>query len=105
MNDGVAQFLQGDWQTNLGIHVSILGQTQPPFIGNRLKGDYVMSRDGWQFDYNHPQDWYDNLWGKAVLSANANTTGYDFPTYDSTLAHGGQAPARPGAAVVQPACH
>ncbi len=86
LNDGAAQFLQGDWQTNLGIHVSILGQTQPPFIGNRLKGDYVMSRDGWQFDYNHPQDWYDNLWGKAVLSANASTTGYDSATYDSTLA-------------------
>ena len=43
LNDGVAQFLQGDWQTNLGIHVSILGQTQPPFIGNRLKGDYMMT--------------------------------------------------------------
>lgn len=92
LNDSVAQFLQGDWQTNLGIHVSILGQTQPPFIGNRLKGDYVMSRDGWQFDYNHPQDWYDNLWGKAVLSADASTSGYDSATYDSTLAQADKLP-------------
>jgi oligopeptide transport system substrate-binding protein len=92
LNDAAAQFLQGQWQTNLGIHVNIQGQTQPPFIGNRLKGDYMMSRDGWQFDYNHPQDWYDNLWGAAVLSANANTSGYDSPTYDSTLAQADKLP-------------
>jgi oligopeptide transport system substrate-binding protein len=92
LNDAAAQFLQGQWQTNLGIHVNIQGQTQPPFIGNRLKGDYMMSRDGWQFDYNHPQDWYDNLWGGAVLSANANTSGYDSPTYDSTLAQADKLP-------------
>jgi oligopeptide transport system substrate-binding protein len=92
LNDSTAQFLQSQWQTNLNIHVSILGQTQPPFIGNRLKGDYMMSRDGWQFDYNHPQDWYDNLWGAAVLSANANTSGYDSPTYDSTLAQADKLP-------------
>ena len=92
LNDSTAQFLQGQWQTNLGLHVNIQGQTQPPFIGNRLKGDYMMSRDGWQFDYNHPQDWYDNLWGAAVLSANANTSGYDSPTYDSTLAQADKLP-------------
>jgi oligopeptide transport system substrate-binding protein len=92
LNDSTAQFLQGQWQTNLGIHVNIQGQTQPPFIGNRLKGDYMMSRDGWQFDYNHPQDWYDNLWGAAVLSANASTSGYDSPTYDSTLAQADKLP-------------
>jgi oligopeptide transport system substrate-binding protein len=92
LNDAAAQFLQGQWQTNLNIHVNIQGQTQPPFIGNRLKGDYMMSRDGWQFDYNHPQDWYDNLWGAAVLSANANTSGYDSPTYDSTLAQADKLP-------------
>lgn len=92
LNDAAAQFLQSQWQTNLGIHVNIQGQTQPPFIGNRLKGDYMMSRDGWQFDYNHPQDWYDNLWGAAVLSANANTSGYDSPTYDSTLAQADKLP-------------
>jgi oligopeptide transport system substrate-binding protein len=92
LNDSAAQFLQSQWQTNLGIHVNIQGVTQPPFIGNRLKGDYMMSRDGWQFDYNHPQDWYDNLWGKALLSASSNTSGYDSPTYDSTLASADKLP-------------
>ena len=92
LNDATAQFLQSQWQTNLGIHVNIQGVTQPPFIGNRLKGDYMISRDGWQFDYNHPQDWYDNLWGAAILSANASTSGYDSPTYDSTLAQADKLP-------------
>jgi ABC-type oligopeptide transport system substrate-binding subunit len=51
-----------------------------------------MSRDGWQFDYNSPQDWYDNLWGAAVLSAGANTSGFDDPQYDSILAQADQLP-------------
>jgi ABC-type oligopeptide transport system substrate-binding subunit len=47
----------------------------------------VLSRDGWQADYNHPQDWYDNLWGKIVGCPDSGcTTGYDPPAYDTLLA-------------------
>ena len=55
------------------------------FINNRLSGKYEMSRDGWQFDYNHPQDWYDNLWGAIPTAEGANTSGFDDPQYDSIL--------------------
>jgi oligopeptide transport system substrate-binding protein len=82
----VSQYLQSQWQTNLGVHVTINTVSDASiFISNRLSGKYVMSRDGWQFDYNHPQDWYDNLWGVYVTSAGANTSGFDDPQYDSIL--------------------
>ena len=86
LNDPVAEYLQNDWQTNLGIHVNLnpVGDASQ-FISNRLGGQYEMSRDGWQFDYNNPQDWFDNLWGYLATAAGANTSGFDDPTYDSIL--------------------
>jgi ABC-type oligopeptide transport system substrate-binding subunit len=89
----VAEYLQNDWQTNLGIHVNLnpVGDASQ-FISNRLGGQYMMSRDGWQFDYNNPQDWYANLWGAFATAAGANTSGFDDPTYDSVL---NQADAEP----------
>ena len=87
LNDPVAQYLQAQWKSNLGINVTLDPSSDASaFISNRLSGKYVMSRDGWQFDYNHPQDWYDNLWGAQANNAGANTSGYDSSTYDSTLA-------------------
>ena len=93
LNDAVAEYLQNDWQTNLGIHVNLnpVGDASQ-FISNRLGGQYMMSRDGWQFDYNNPQDWYANLWGAFATAAGANTSGFDDPTYDSVL---NQADAEP----------
>ena len=86
LNEGVATYLQSQWQTNLGVHVTLNAVSDASiFISNRLSGKYQMDRDGWQFDYNHPQDWYDNLWGVYATSAGANTSGFDDPTYDSTL--------------------
>src|SRR5438445_7361651 len=45
-----------------------------------------MSRDGWQADYDHPQDWFDNLWGSVATQGTSNTGGYATKSYDDTLA-------------------
>jgi len=83
LNDPVATYLQGQWSTNLGIQVSLDPHPDASaFISDRLGGKFVMSRDGWQFDYNHPQDWFDNLWGGLVVGA--NTSGFADPTGDPT---------------------
>ena len=75
LNDPVASFLQGQWQKNLGVNVALdPNPDASAFIASRLTGKYVMARDGWQFDYNHPQDWFDNLWGTSACGA--NTSGY-----------------------------
>jgi ABC-type oligopeptide transport system substrate-binding subunit len=86
INDPVASFLQGQWHDNLKVDVALDPHPDASaFIGDRLAGKFVMARDGWQFDYNHPQDWYDNLWGYLQTASDSNTSGFDDPTYDSVL--------------------
>ena len=73
LNDPVASFIQGQWQKNLGVNVTLdPNPDASAFIAKRLAGGYVLSRDGWQFDYNHPQDWFDNLWGTSACGANSS---------------------------------
>jgi ABC-type oligopeptide transport system substrate-binding subunit len=87
LNKPTAEFLQSQWHDNLGVDVAIAPVSHSQFIQARLKGAYVISRDGWQADYNHPQDWFDNLWGKFVGCPDSGcTTGYDTAAYDTLLA-------------------
>jgi oligopeptide transport system substrate-binding protein len=87
LNKPTAEFLQSQWHDNLGVDVAIQPVSHSQFIKGRLKGSYVLSRDGWQADYNHPQDWYDNLWGKIVGCPDSGcSSGYDTKAYDDLLA-------------------
>ncbi|HEY1456433.1 MAG TPA: peptide ABC transporter substrate-binding protein [Candidatus Dormibacteraeota bacterium] len=93
LNGSVAQFLQDQWQTNLGVHVNLLPQDHSAFIKGYLSGKYMMARNGWQADYNHPQDWVDNLWGKIPGCPDANCgSGYDTQAYDQAVAAADQLP-------------
>jgi ABC-type oligopeptide transport system substrate-binding subunit len=57
------------------------------FIDARLRGSYVLSRDGWQAEYDHPQEWFDNLWGRLAGCPDVTcTSGYDTKAYDSLVA-------------------
>src|SRR6202163_2475406 len=86
LNKPTAEFLQSQWHDSLGVDVSIAPVSHSQFIKGRLKGQYTLSRDGWQADYNHPQDWFDILWGKFVGCPDSGcTTGYDTTAYDSLL--------------------
>jgi oligopeptide transport system substrate-binding protein len=86
LNKPTAEFLQSQWHDNLGVDVAIAPVSHSQFIQARLKGAYALSRDGWQADYNHPQDWFDNLWGKFVGCPDSGcTTGYDTAAYDALL--------------------
>jgi oligopeptide transport system substrate-binding protein len=87
LNKPTAEFLQSQWHDNLGVDVSLQAVSHSQFIKARLKGSYVLSRDGWQADYNHPQDWVDNLWGKIVGCPDSGcTSGYDTAAYDAAVA-------------------
>ncbi len=82
-----ATFLQDQWQTNLGIHVDIKAETHAQFIRDRLSGKFVMTRDGWQADYNYPQDWFDGLYGKIPGCPDSScTSGYDTTAFDALAA-------------------
>src|ERR1700736_1686182 len=87
LNGVVAQFLQDQWQTNLGVHVDLQPVDHSAFVKGYLSGKYVLARNGWQADYNHPQDWYDNLWGKIPGCPDSNCgSGYVTPAYDAAVA-------------------
>jgi ABC-type oligopeptide transport system substrate-binding subunit len=82
-----AVFLQDQWQTNLGVKVNLIAVSHHAFILARLAGKYAISRDGWQADYNHPQDWFANLFGSALGCPDSGcTSGYSTPAYDALLA-------------------
>ena len=86
LNKPTAEFMQSQWQDNLGVHVDLQAVSHSAFIKARLKGSYVLSRDGWQADYNHPQDWFDNLWGTQLgCPDSACTSGYNTPAYDALV--------------------
>jgi oligopeptide transport system substrate-binding protein len=87
LHEATARFLQAEWGTNLGISISLQAVPHTRFVAERLKGMYVMSRDGWAADYDHPQDWFDNLWGRAAGCPDVTcSSGYDTHAYDQLLA-------------------
>lgn len=60
-NKAIADNLQSQWQTNLGIHVDTQSTDFPTFLTARQDKKYVLFRDSWGADYDNPQDWFDNL--------------------------------------------
>jgi ABC-type oligopeptide transport system substrate-binding subunit len=86
-NEPAAKLLQAQWLDNLGVSVKLQSVPHSRFITERLKGSYVLSRDGWAADYNHPQDWFDNLYGQTAGCPDVScTTGYETKAYDQLLA-------------------
>jgi oligopeptide transport system substrate-binding protein len=86
-NEATAKLLQAQWLSNLGISVDLRAIPRAAFITNRLRGDYVLSRDGWTAEYNSPQTWFDNLWGVTAGCPDATcTSGYVTKAYDQLLA-------------------
>jgi len=60
-----AENVQAQWQANLGIHVNLQPVDHAAFIKNYTAHKYALFREGWQADYDHPQDWWDNLFIKT----------------------------------------
>ena len=86
-NEPVARFLQSQWLDNLGVTVKLQTVAHARFITDRLTGSYVLSRDGWTGDYDNPQDWFDNLWGRVAGCPDAGcSSGYQTTAYDQLLA-------------------
>lgn len=87
LNKAVAENLQDQWNTNLGVQINLQAESHSQFIKDYLSGKFVMNRSGWQADYDHPQDWYDNLFGKIAGCPDTNcASGYDSPQYDQLVA-------------------
>jgi oligopeptide transport system substrate-binding protein len=89
----LAENLRDQWSANLGVHVEVQAETHQQLLRDERSGKLVLSRAGWQADYDHPQDWYDNLFGKAGGCPDSNCgSGYDSPQFDQLA---GQAAGKP----------
>ena len=60
-NKAIADNLQAQWQTNLGVHVDTQSTDFPTFLSARQDKKYILFRDSWGADYDNPQDWFDNV--------------------------------------------
>lgn len=64
-NTKIAQNLQSQWQANLGLKVELAPSDFPTLIKDRKAKNAIIFRGSWGADYDHPQDWFDNLWNCA----------------------------------------
>jgi ABC-type oligopeptide transport system substrate-binding subunit len=60
-NTAVAENLQSQWRQNLGVTVDIVPSDFPTLLRQRKAKETILFRDSWSADYDHPQDWFDNL--------------------------------------------
>ena len=81
-NKAVAENLQSQWQDNLGVKVDLAVNERATFFERRTKEEYIVFRHSWQADYDHPQDWFDNLF---ITDAGNGGTGYSNTQLDSLV--------------------
>jgi oligopeptide transport system substrate-binding protein len=83
-NDKIAQNLQAQWQQNLGIQVKLTPSDFPTLQRDRKKKIVIIGRESWGVDYDHPQDWFDNLFSCAQAKVGrGNDEAYCNPAMDT----------------------
>jgi ABC-type oligopeptide transport system substrate-binding subunit len=78
-----AENITSQWKTNLGITVNLQPVDHATFIKTYTHHGYNLFREGWQADYDHPQDWFDNLFVKA---GGSNGGAYTDPKVEDLVA-------------------
>jgi len=83
LNAATARELRAQWKANLGVDVAIRAEAHVQFVLDRLSGSFVLSRDGWQADYDNPQDWFDDKFGSLAGCPDVNcSSGYTSARFD-----------------------
>lgn len=78
----IAQFVQDQWQTELGIEVSLINQEWKVYLDTMEALDYQVARAGWIGDYVDPNTFLE-LWRTGDGN---NRTGFANPEYDDIIA-------------------
>jgi oligopeptide transport system substrate-binding protein len=82
-----SEFLQAQWQQNLGINVQLVGVDRNTWTHRVHKGDYTIAyQSGWSADYPDGQDWFDIF----LTGGGSQFSNYSNATYDD-LVHKGDA--------------
>ena len=83
-NDKRAQNLQAQWKQNLGVDVKLVPSDFPTLQADRKKKIVIIGRASWGVDYDHPQDWFDNLFSCAQAKiGRGNDSAYCNPAMDA----------------------
>jgi oligopeptide transport system substrate-binding protein len=79
--------VQSQIKSNLNVNVELAPSDFPTLINDRKAKQSILFRDSWGADYDHPQDWFDNLWTCATATAGkGNNSGYCNPAMDKIVA-------------------
>jgi len=83
-NDKRAQNLVAQWKANLGVDVKLAPSDFPTLQRDRRTKTIVIGRQSWGIDYDHPQDWFGNLFSCAQAPiGRGNDEGYCNPAMDA----------------------
>lgn len=86
-NDKVYQNVQAQWKQNLGIDVKLAPSDFPTLQRDRQQKLPIVGRESWGADYDHPQDWFDNLFTCAQAPiGRGNDQAYCNPAMDTIVA-------------------
>lgn len=81
LHKAIAEYLQNEWQTNLGVHVTLQNEEWAVVQADRNNKNYQMARDGWLGDYVDPMTFIDVFTSKS----GNNSTGFSDPEYDKLV--------------------
>ncbi|MGE3962045.1 MAG: peptide ABC transporter substrate-binding protein [Dehalococcoidia bacterium] len=79
------EWLQSQWQTNLGITVKLDIRETASYVTAFTAGDFQLSIGGWAADYPDPQNWLPIFTSSAPL----NFGRYSSPQFDELIAEAG----------------
>jgi oligopeptide transport system substrate-binding protein len=78
--------VQSQIKSNLNVNVELAPSDFPTLLNDRKAKQSVLFRDSWGADYDHPQDWFDNLWTCAQAGVGkGNSEGYCNPAMDKIV--------------------
>jgi len=87
VNDTLYGNVQSQIKSNLGVSFDLDPSDFPSLIKKRNAKQALMFRDSWGADYDHPQDWFDNLWVCAQAQPGGqNSAGYCNKQVDTLVA-------------------
>jgi oligopeptide transport system substrate-binding protein len=82
LHQNIAEYIQAQWEKNLGINVDIVNEEWSVFQNDRDSGNFQVARDGWDADYADPMTFLDLF----TSTSGNNDSHYSNPAYDKLIA-------------------
>jgi ABC-type oligopeptide transport system substrate-binding subunit len=86
VNTQVWSNVQSQIQSNLGVKTELAPSDFPTLLKDRKAKNTILFRGSWLADYDHPQDWFDNLWTcSQAIEGKGNDAAYCDPSMDKIV--------------------